>query len=267
MAHIYKTTNRLNGKIYVGKSLREDPTYFGSGLLITAAISKYGKENFVKDILEECSEHDLSDRETHWIEVLNARDTKTGYNISIGGTGGDHYWKTLSEDEKIIHNEKISRSRAGQKTSYTEERRTNVKNGLAEFWKDRKTDVGWLKSRRENSIKNYLIVKDNEIIRIKGLKEFCTLNSLDIGWMTQISTGKKFRPSNGYYCIIDNNQSDDEIYSEIDRIKEEDKEIKQNWLEKTRTRPRYECIYCKKLVTKSNLTRWHNDKCKNNGSM
>jgi hypothetical protein len=57
-------------------------------------------------------------------------------------------------------------------------------------------------------------------------------------------------------------------YIDSVRVVSRDKEIKQIWLEKTRTRRRYECIHCKKSVTKSNLTRWHNNNCKEkNGNM
>ena len=45
---IYKITNLINNKIYIGKDTTSDPNYFGSGLLINRAFKKYGKENFTK---------------------------------------------------------------------------------------------------------------------------------------------------------------------------------------------------------------------------
>jgi group I intron endonuclease len=262
MAYIYKVTNLINRKIYIGKSLREQQDYFGSGLQITAAIKKYGKENFIKEILEECSEDVLDSREIFWIEHLNSRDTDIGYNISVGGTGGNHYWSSLDEEGKEGLREKISKSRSGQKTAYSEERRKNVRTGLTKWWDEHRNDTEWLKSRRAAYVKNYLIIKDKEITRIKGLKEFCKKNNLDIGWLTQIATGKKFRNHKGYYCIIDNNQTNEQIYLEIEQIKEKDKIVKQNWLEKTQNRPKYICKHCGISVTKSNLVRWHNENCK-----
>lgn len=45
---IYKTTNLINGKIYIGQDSKDRPNYYGSGKLIHRAIKKYGKENFKK---------------------------------------------------------------------------------------------------------------------------------------------------------------------------------------------------------------------------
>ncbi len=87
---IYKTTNLLNGKFYVGQDSKNNLNYLGSGLLLQRAITKYGRENFKKEILETCnSKEELNDKEIYWIEKLNA--IKEGYNIATGGEGGDTY--------------------------------------------------------------------------------------------------------------------------------------------------------------------------------
>ena len=52
---IYKTTNKINGKIYIGQSIFDDPMYFGSGTQIRNAINEDGKENFKKDFLHKFS--------------------------------------------------------------------------------------------------------------------------------------------------------------------------------------------------------------------
>ena len=53
MKHIYKITNLINNKIYIGQHNGKRPWYFGSGKLLKYALDKYGRENFKKDILEE----------------------------------------------------------------------------------------------------------------------------------------------------------------------------------------------------------------------
>lgn len=84
---IYKTTNLVNGKFYVGKCMN-DPRekYLGSGKLLVQAIEKYGRENFRREILQYSSQEELDDLERIWIERLNARTL--GYNLQEGGTGG-----------------------------------------------------------------------------------------------------------------------------------------------------------------------------------
>jgi len=48
---IYKSTNLVNGKFYVGQDSKNYPDYYGSGLILKIAIDKYGKDNFKKEIL------------------------------------------------------------------------------------------------------------------------------------------------------------------------------------------------------------------------
>jgi hypothetical protein len=83
---IYKITNLINNKFYIGQDIKEDPKYFGSGKLIQMAIKKYGKENFIKETLEVCTdEKQMDEREIFWIKELDATNRKIAYNICEGG--------------------------------------------------------------------------------------------------------------------------------------------------------------------------------------
>jgi hypothetical protein len=87
---IYKTINKINGKWYIGKDMANNPNYYGSGKLITQAITKYGKDNFEKIILETCTSKDeLSLREKFWISQTKATSDPLSYNLASGGEGGD----------------------------------------------------------------------------------------------------------------------------------------------------------------------------------
>ena len=84
---VYKTTNLINGKFYVGKDQNNDPSYLGSGKRFKLALNKYGRDNFKKEILEHCTDSNINEREIYWIEATNA--IEKGYNLATGGTGGD----------------------------------------------------------------------------------------------------------------------------------------------------------------------------------
>lgn len=83
---IYKTTNLINGKIYVGQDSKNNPKYLGSGVIFLKAIKKYGKENFIKETIEYVNSFDeLNDKEIYWIDKYNSTNKEIGYNITSGG--------------------------------------------------------------------------------------------------------------------------------------------------------------------------------------
>lgn len=139
MSFIYKTTNTINGKIYIGKSKLNDPNYLGSGMILKQAIEKYGVHFFSKEILEECADDQVDAREIYWIEKYNSCDRGIGYNIAKGGTGGDttthhpdksliiekrkhglgEWHSSMTEEEKNNHAKKISDAKKGKSNGRT----------------------------------------------------------------------------------------------------------------------------------------------------
>lgn len=108
--YIYKTTNLVNNKIYIGqhKADQFNVTYFGSGKSLLNAINKYGKENFICEILEWCeTQSKINSRERYWIKFYNSRDRNIGYNITEGGEG----WKGGHHSEYT--KQKISKAKTG----------------------------------------------------------------------------------------------------------------------------------------------------------
>lgn len=102
---IYKTTNLINGKIYIGKDKYNNPDYYGSGLILNKSIKKYGKENFKKEIIEKCqSDNELNIKEKYWIEFYESYKKEIGYNLTLGGTGGN---TILDSEKRKKVNEKI----------------------------------------------------------------------------------------------------------------------------------------------------------------
>lgn len=112
---IYKITCLVNNKIYVGKRLtkylKNFEDYYGSGTIIKKAVAKYGKANFKKEILCECySFIELNEKERYYINIYNSI-RPNGYNIAIGGNGGDTLIGfTANEKNVVIEKRKSSRN-------------------------------------------------------------------------------------------------------------------------------------------------------------
>lgn len=99
MVGIYKITNLLNGKVYIGQSIniaqrwkdhRSRPfqkhKYDNSSLY--RAIQKYGLDNFLFEVIEECSSEELNAKEQFWIKQYKSYLTDFGYNLTMGGDAG-----------------------------------------------------------------------------------------------------------------------------------------------------------------------------------
>lgn len=122
---IYQITNKLNGKIYIGKHQTENPDdeYYGSGKFIKAAIKKYGKENFIKEVLfvfDTETEMNRKEKELITEEFVSRSNT---YNAGIGGEGGPHFkGKTHSPELKEMFR--------------TEEFRSKVSEGVRKYYEE-----------------------------------------------------------------------------------------------------------------------------------
>lgn len=108
--YIYKITNLLNNKIYIGKHSTDDLNdgYMGSGTIIKKAIKKYGIENFRKEYLAFCdTESKLNWFEKFYIKKYDSTNYDIGYNLTYGGDG-----VIPTEDVRI----RISKSKKGKQT-------------------------------------------------------------------------------------------------------------------------------------------------------
>ena len=137
--YIYKIRNKINDKIYVGKSknpasrfvrhikiaenFSKDDNHFQA---IHGAIKKYGKDNFSLEVIETCDENTVNDREIYWIRELKSQIKKYGYNLTAGGDGALNVSEETKNKRraKIIgrkhteeHKKKISDANIGRKIS------------------------------------------------------------------------------------------------------------------------------------------------------
>lgn len=115
MTGIYKITNLINGKTYIGqavdidKRLREhindsaNPNRREYNYPLSRAYRKYGITNFQMSVLEECSREELNEKEIYYIQKFDS--VNNGYNQVPGGNqrtvmlGEKHYMAKLTDEE------------------------------------------------------------------------------------------------------------------------------------------------------------------------
>ena len=112
IGYIYKVTNKINGKIYIGQTIQtvKERWYRHCGKSgiskaelsthFKRAILKYGKENFLLETIEVCDSSQLDEREKFYISYYDSY--KNGYNSTTGGQDGSKPFKTSKEDEDQI---------------------------------------------------------------------------------------------------------------------------------------------------------------------
>ena len=111
MIGIYKITNTINNKIYIGQSVNIAKRWtqykniydYTIKTPIIKAIEKYGINNFKFEIIETCSIEDLDEREIYWIKYYDSN--KTGYNVTAGGEhcrGEDNANAKVTEQDVIF---------------------------------------------------------------------------------------------------------------------------------------------------------------------
>ena len=104
---IYKITNTINGKIYVGQTVSTEPVrwkshkhhakYGGRGPFQNA-LNKYGPESFKREVIDTAySEEELNSLEEFYIKTLDARNGEVGYNVASGPSRAGQSRKKLSE--------------------------------------------------------------------------------------------------------------------------------------------------------------------------
>lgn len=144
---IYKITNNINNKIYIGQSnniekrflQHKSPTakHHFPHMPLYSAIEKYGVDNFTFEIVEECSLEELDSREQYWIGYYHSLVEDNGYNIRGGGGNNcenDHPKRKLcAEDVKDIRTRYANRERCKEVEALYSDRIGH--SGFSKIWK------------------------------------------------------------------------------------------------------------------------------------
>lgn len=137
---IYKITNKVNGKVYVGKTtnFRKRRNCYVSDFnkqkidkinqRFLNSMNKYGIENFNFEIIEECEKEETAERELFWIEKLETTNPEIGYNLRIdSSTGMITHQSTRDKISRRVKKEFEQGIRSPEKTS----------KFFTEFWKNK----------------------------------------------------------------------------------------------------------------------------------
>ena len=200
MIGIYKITNQVNGKVYIGQSVHIkqrwnqhrsaafNPNDKEYNKYFYYSIRKYGLKNFTFEVIEECKQEELNEKEIYWIKYYDSTNKEKGYNVLSGGNqGGFIYdyneifegWKkgyTCKELQKIFN--------CGDQVITAALRANNI------FEYD-------AKSRASNKNKFVALSKDGKPLKIfEGMKN-----------VSQYFTDYETKADNLTHCIIPNHYS------------------------------------------------------------
>ena len=167
--YIYKTTNLINGKIYIGKRSHDNPEkdkYLGSGKWLVRSIKKHGKDAFKKVILYVYETQDQAYQKQAELVTQQFVLSQNTYNCCTGGLGGRKNMVVVATQNgvEVVSNTEFNTSQKQSIHKY----KTNVLNECGEVINmDIRSDQ--FKSGKYKSINfNKILVKDqsNNIYRI-----------------------------------------------------------------------------------------------------
>lgn len=213
---IYKTTNLINEKIYVGQHYTSaNDGYLGSGKILKRSIRKNGIDNFKREILDYCASATVNEKEIYWIDKLSATDINIGYNLTNGGEGtrgikrfgkdnSNYKNKWTNEQKKKLSNVRKKNGRSKGKNNpnygngykiagknnyfYGKHHREEVKHLISkktkEYWKHNKSHmVGRVGVKHPSHKYVYKMISPDGIIyeNIYSINVFCKEHGLNTG--------------------------------------------------------------------------------------
>lgn len=265
---IYKTTNKINGKIYIGQDSKCNPEYLGSGSLIRRSIRKYGKENFEKEILEDniiCKKI-LNERETYWIEHFDSTNKLIGYNIMSKGWQYERTEESLKKQKEYFENRtEEERKKTSELMSKmikiafsTSEMKEKISDKNKKLWENESYRNKVTESNKDywsnisNKNKQSIIMK--EILNDSDYKKKLSNSLKNMDKLKCPHCNKTMAKNHARGKHFDN------CIHHKDQVK---KEIAINrWDSIINDTKKSKCSHCNMESTINNINRWHNDNCK-----
>jgi group I intron endonuclease len=239
---IYKATNKITNKVYVGQTTHTldkriknhiKESKINSNRPFMLSINKYGVDNFIFETIDSANNLDeLNDKEIYWIDFYNSV-SPNGYNITGGGQGKkmiktkelgkriseglkkSEKWQTLLNDDEYLKKRKENFINSAKGKKFTPEHKEKI-------WEKNKERI--IKFNKSTSKKWIVVDKDNNINRITGKEKYFENLGMDTGDISRmskiLSEGKNRKRYNGYYCFIDNGESNETILNIVSKLDE-----------------------------------------------
>lgn len=130
--YLYKITNTINGKIYIGQSVNPRSRWYGHKkeaerevprMVIARAIKKYGSSGFLFELIACCrNQDDTNEIETDLVRQYDSTNSEKGYNVSPGGMNAPktEEWKRKVSEKLMGHpvsqetRDKVSKGNTGK---------------------------------------------------------------------------------------------------------------------------------------------------------
>jgi group I intron endonuclease len=147
--YLYRITNTVNGKIYIGQTINPGSRWYSHKkeanrenprMVIARAIKKYGSSGFLFELIACChNQGDANETEAKLVRQYDSQNSEKGYNIAPGGMNApkSEEWKRKVSEKLMGHKvsretrDKVSKGNTGKKRS--DEFKKNVGN----FWRGR----------------------------------------------------------------------------------------------------------------------------------
>jgi group I intron endonuclease len=203
--YIYKTTNLINNRSYVGQKKSDwfCPTYYGSGTILETALQKYGKDNFKIEIL--CwanSKDELNALEIEYIKKYSIDENL--YNITEGGAGGDtttnhpnkeeiikkrgigikQWHESLTDEQRLIRNKNIQSAKRGKSNGHegfiqTPETIEKIRKSNLQF--NRAANLEWKKAHSDAMAKRAgkSLIKKYKSVIIEGVEYISVKHAME----------------------------------------------------------------------------------------
>lgn len=232
---IYKHTNLINGKVYIGQTKQSPSSRWKSGKgytrdchnsVFAMAINKYGWNNFSHEIIEDNieSKEKANEREMYWINYYNSYigfKSPNGYNMTLGGDNGEHLGYPVYQIEKNtmkIINEFPSSSEASRQFGNNEGNASQIRRCCdgekpsckGYYWCYVKNYYdGWKPKDNELVSPVYQINDEFEIIkRYESITEAKAINGFSSGSIVSCCQRRQ-RKANGFYWCYEKDYSID----------------------------------------------------------